>query len=225
MTHNTMARAPLTRERVLQTAVDLADRDGLDAVTMRRLGGELGFEAMSLYKHVANKEAVLDGMVEVVIAEIDLPATAADWKEAMRRRAVSARDVLRRHSWAIGLLESRRLTSPTTMRYQDAILGALRSAGFSIEAAAHAFWMLDAYVYGQVVQEANLSGSAPEPTTESAGSDLERIARSEYPNLAAVAEHALGSPFSFDGEFEFGLELILDALAGVRGPGGGQPRR
>ena len=153
---DTSPRPPLTRERVFQAAVDLADRDGLGALTMRRLGAELGVEAMSLYKHVANKEEILDGIVEVVVGEIETPREGADWKEAMRRRAISAREVLGRHSWAIGLLEARGSTGPKALRYLDAILGNLRSAGFSIENAVHAFWLLDSFVYGQVIQETSL---------------------------------------------------------------------
>lgn len=205
-------RSPLTKEGVLQAAVDLADRDGLGALTMRRLGAELGVEAMSLYKHVANKDEILDGIVELVVGEIEIPSEGADWKEAMRRRAVSAREVLSRHSWAIGLLEARGSTGPTALRYLDAILGTLRSAGFSIENAAHAFWLLDSYVYGHVVQETSMPISTSEETTQSTESILEQITMDEYPHLVEIGEHALRSAFSFDSEFEFGLDLILDAL-------------
>lgn len=196
----------------MQAAVDLADRDGLGALTMRRLGAELGVEAMSLYKHVANKDEILDGIVELVVGEIEIPSEGADWKEAMRRRAVSAREVLSRHSWAIGLLEARGSTGPTALRYLDAILGTLRSAGFSIENAAHAFWLLDSYVYGHVVQETSMPISTSEETTQSTESILEQITMDEYPHLVEIGEHALRSAFSFDSEFEFGLDLILDAL-------------
>lgn len=178
---------------------------------MRRLGAELGVEAMSLYKHVANKEEILDGIVEFVVGEIEIPSVGADWKEAMRRRAISAREVLSRHSWAIGLLEARGSMGPTALRYLDAVLGNLRSAGFSIENAAHAFWLLDSYVYGHVVQETSLAFSTSE-MTESAGSMLEQITTTEYPHLVELGEHALRFAYSFDTEFEFGLDLILDAL-------------
>ena len=123
---------------------------------MRRLGAELGVEAMSLYKHVANKEAILDGVVELIVGQIEIPSQETPWKKAMRRRAVSARGVLAGHSWAIGLLETRGSMGPATMRYLNAILGNLRSAGFSIEDAVHAFWLLDSYVYGHVIQETTL---------------------------------------------------------------------
>jgi AcrR family transcriptional regulator len=204
------SRPPLTKERILRAAVDLADREGLGALTMRRLGAELGFEAMSLYKHVANKEEILDGMVELIVGQIEIPDPGADWREAMRRRAISERKVLSRHSWAIGLLEAGAATGPNTLRYRDAILGNLGSAGFSMENAAHAFWLLDCYVYGQVIQEVSFSTS--DEMTDTAASTLDQTTISEYPHLAAMYEHALIFGFTFDGEFEFGLDLILDGL-------------
>ncbi len=212
-------RPPLTRQRVLQAAVALADRDGLGALTMRRLGTELGVEAMSLYKHVSNKEEILDGIVELVVSEIEVPLDGSDWREAMRRRAASAREVLSRHSWAIGLLEARPLQGPTALRYLDAILGSLRAAGFSIENAVHAFWLLDSFVYGHVIQETSTPISTSEELAESTESALEEIPTDEYPHLVEIGEEALRSGYSFDGEFEFGLDLILDALdrtAGAR---------
>jgi len=205
------SRLPLTRQRVFQAGVDLADRDGLGALTMRRLGAELGVEAMSLYKHVSNKEEILDGIVELVVGEIEIPPSGAPWKEAMRRRANSAREVLSRHSWAIGLLEARDSMGPTAMRYLDAILGSLRSAGFSIENAAHAFWILDSFVYGHVIQEARLPAN-PSAASESMGSIPEESTPDEYPHLVELEEHALRSRYSYDSEFEFGLDLILEAL-------------
>lgn len=208
----TSPRPPLTKERVLHAAVDLADRDGLGALTMRRLGAELGVEAMSLYKHVASKEEILDGIVELVVGEIEIPSEGADWKEAMRRRAISARAVLSRHSWAIGLLESHGARGPTALRYLDAILGNLRSAGFSVESAAHAFWLLDSYVYGHVIQETSLPFSSSQEMSESTGSFLQRITMDEYPHLVEVGERAQRSGYSLDDEFDFGLDLILDAL-------------
>jgi AcrR family transcriptional regulator len=179
---------------------------------MRRLGAELGVEAMSLYKHVSNKEEILDGIVEVVIGEIEIPREGAAWKEAMRRRATSAREVLSRHSWAIGLLEARGSTGPTAMRYLDAILGNLRSAGFSIENAVHAFWLLDSFVYGQVIQETSLPISTSQEMTESTGSIVEQSTAEQFPHLVEIGEHARRAEYSVDREFEFGLDLILDAL-------------
>jgi len=179
---------------------------------MRRLGAELGVEAMSLYKHVSNKEEILDGIVELVVGGIEIPHEEAAWREAMRRRAISARDVLSRHSWAIGLLEARGAKGPTALRYLNAVLGNLRSAGFSIENAVHAFWVLDSFVYGQVIQEASLPISSSAEVTEATGSIVEQITTDEYPHLLEIGEHALRSEYSVDIEFEFGLDLILDAL-------------
>jgi len=203
-------RTPLSKGRVLDAAVALADRKGLGAVTMRRLGAELGFEAMALYKHIANKEEILDGMVELVIGEIEIPAEGAEWKEAMRRRAISAREVLSRHSWAIGLLEARDSRGPAVLRYLNAVLGNLRSAGFSMENAAHAFSLLDSYVYGQVIQETSWPASTPEESSASPTLDPDTMV--EYPHLVAMYEHATTFGYTFDGEFEFGLDLILEGL-------------
>lgn len=212
MPHKTSDRPPLTKGRVLQAAVDLADREGLGALTMRRLGAELRVEAMSIYKHVVNKEEILDGIVELVIGEIEIPSEGAAWREAMKRRALSAREVFSRHTWAVGLLGARDALGPNALRYLDAILGNLRSAGFSIENAAHAFWLLDCYVYGQVIQETNLPFSTSREMTESGRSILEQMTTNEYRHLAEIGEHAMRTEYSFDNEFEFGLGLILDAL-------------
>jgi AcrR family transcriptional regulator len=179
---------------------------------MRRLGAELGVEAMSLYKHVTNKEEVLDGIIELVVGEIETPRVGADWKLAMRTRAISAREVLGRHSWAIGLLEARGSKGPTALRYLDAVLGNLRSAGFSMENAVHAFWLLDSFVYGHVIQETSLPIGSPEESTEATESILAQVTKDEYPHLVEIGEHALTSEYSYDDEFEFGLHLILDAL-------------
>jgi AcrR family transcriptional regulator len=206
----------LTKDRILGAAVDLADREGLGALTMRRLGAELGFEAMALYKHVANKEEILDGMVELIVGQIEIPETGADWREAMRRRAISAREVLSKHSWVIGLLEARGSSGPTTMSYLNAILGNLMAAGFPMEYAAHAFSLLDSYIYGQVIQETSMGPSTPEDPTEPAPSARDQTTMSEYPHLIAMYEHAQTFEYTFDGEFEFGLELILDGLERYR---------
>jgi AcrR family transcriptional regulator len=141
-------RTPLTRERVLDAAVALADREGVGSLSMRRLARELGVEAMSLYHHVPGKQALLDGMVDLVFGEIELPAADGDWKAAMRRRAVSAREALGRHPWAISLMESRRTPGPANLRHHDAVLGCLRRAGFPVALTAHAYSILDAYIYG-----------------------------------------------------------------------------
>lgn len=212
---NTQRRQPLTRERVLHGAVALADRDGLDSLTMRRLGAELGVEAMALYKHVANKDEILDGIVDVVLAEIEIPAPGSEWRTAMRQRATSARRVLRRHPWAIGLMESRDTPGPATLQYLDAVIASLRDGGFSVEMAAHAFWLLDSYVYGHVIQEISLPF---DPSEQAASTEeiLDQADMGDYPHLAEVAAEAMTSPYDIDSEFEFGLDLILDTLDRIR---------
>ena len=214
--NNPSSRSPLTRERILQAAVGLADQKGLDALTMRRLGTELGVEAMSLYKHIANKDEILDGMSDLVVGEIEVPRPGSEWRQAMRERAVSAREVLSRHSWAIGLFESRGARGPAILRYVNAILGNLRSAGFSVDAAVHAFWLLDSYVYGHVVQETATATGTREDVADSAGSAFGEITIDEFPHLVEMEQHALTSEYSFDAEFAFGLDLILDGLEGLR---------
>lgn len=200
----TKRRPPLSRSRILEAAVELADGGGLEALTMRRLGAELDVEAMALYRHVDGKDDILDGMVDTVIAAIDIPRRGSQWRDAMRRRAASARDVLLRHSWAIALFETRGLNTSVTVNYIDAILGCLREAGFGAEDAVHAFVLLDSFVYGHVIQEASPvrdPGDGPE-----LGGPPPRY-------LVEVQELAAAGRFSHDNEFEFGLELVLDALA------------
>ena len=213
---STRRRKPLTRERVLRAAVALADRHGVDALTMRRLGGKLGVEAMALYKHVANKDEILDGIAELVLGEIEIPAPGSEWRTAMRQRAISARRVLKRHPWAIGLMESRGSSGPATLRYVEAVLAALRDGGFSVEMATHAFWLLDSYVYGHVIQEISLPIGTSEQTGPSAGQMLDQADIGDYPHLAEVAAEALASGYDIDREFVFGLDLVLDALDGIR---------
>lgn len=195
-------RPPLNKERILKAAVDLADREGLGALTMRRLGSELGVEAMSLYKHVANKDAILDGIVEYIVGEMEIPSEGTPWRDAMRSRASSARLVLRSHSWAIGLLESRGPSGPTVMSYLNATLGSLREGGFSIDDATHALWLLDSYIYGHVVQETSLRVEAADEPIETGG----------LQHLVELQQHASTADYSLDSEFEFGLGLILDGL-------------
>jgi AcrR family transcriptional regulator len=206
-------RTPLTSERVLQAAMALADREGVESLSMRRLARELGVEAMSLYHHVAGKQALLDGMVDLVFGEIELPAADGDWKEAMRRRAVSAREVLARHPWAINLMESRRTPGPANLRHHDAVIGCLRQAGFPVALTAHAYSILDAYVYGFAVQEASLPFETPEETAEVAGEIFDAFVAEAYPHLTEMAvEHVLQPGYDYGDEYQFGLELILDGL-------------
>jgi AcrR family transcriptional regulator len=207
-------RAPLSRQRVLQCAVELADKQGIGALTMRSLAQSMGVKPMSLYHHVANKEEILDGIVDIVFSEIELPAQDGDWDGQMRRRAHSARQVLGRHTWAIGLLESRTAPGPATLRHHDATLGVLRAAGFSLPRAAHAYALLDSYVYGFALQEASMPLGGPEPVAEVAAPILDSFSAEEYPHLFEMAtEHVLRPGYSFADEFEIGLEVILEALA------------
>jgi AcrR family transcriptional regulator len=206
-------RAPLTRERVLAAAIDLADRDGIASLSMRKLAQELGVEAMSLYHHVASKDAILDGLIDLVFGEIDLPMGEADWKAAMRRRAISAREVLRRHPWATGLMESRSTPGPATLRHHDAVLGILRNAGFPLELAAHAYSLLDSYIYGFALQETSLPFNTPEETAEVAQAMMAEFPADAYPHLTEIAvEHVLQPGYSYASEYLFGLDLILDGL-------------
>lgn len=209
-------RTPLSKERVLQAAVVLADQGGLEALTMRRLGRHLGVEAMSLYKHVAGKDEVLDGIVDIVVGEIDLPSSEVDWRTAMRQRAISARQVLASHPWAIGMMESRAVMGPAAMRYIDAVIGSLRAGGFSVEMAAHAFLLLDSYVYGFVVQETSFTGDMTEETAEPAGALLEALPADGYPHLTEMAVAAAQPGQSYAAAFTFGLDLILDGLEAHR---------
>ena len=211
-------RTPLTTGRVLQAAVTLADREGVGSLSMRRLARELGVEAMSLYHHVPGKQALLDGMVDLVFGEIELPAGDGDWKAAMRRRAVSAREVLARHPWAIALMESRRTPGPANLRHHDAVLGCLRRAGFPVALTAHAYSILDAYIYGFALQEAGLPFDTPEETAEVAAGIMDAFTAEAYPHLTELAtEHVLQPGYDYGDEYAFGLELILDGLERLAG--------
>ena len=218
MTSTTRRDSPLSRDRVLRAAAAFADGNGLASLSMRKLGETLGVEAMSLYHHVANKAELLDGMVDLVFAEIDLPADGADWKTAMRVRAVSARRVLARHRWAIGLMESRTSPGPATLRHHDRVLGILRGAGFSVELAAHAFSVLDSYIYGFALQEASLPFDTADQTAEVAQMIMSRMPAEEYPHLTELTvTHVLKPGYHYGNEYEFGLDLILDGLDAARG--------
>jgi AcrR family transcriptional regulator len=204
---------PLSRERVLGAAVLLADEGGLESLTMRELGLRLGVEAMSLYNHVANKDDLLDGMVDLVVSEIDLPADAVDWKEAMRRRAVSAQAVFSRHPWASGLIDSRGSSGPARLRYFDWVIGTLRRAGFTLEMAIRAFSLLDSYIYGFGRQQFNASAGGDMSPEEMAEAFLQAIPADEYPYLREmVVDYALGPGYDEGADFGFGLDLILDGL-------------
>ncbi|MGA8014553.1 MAG: TetR/AcrR family transcriptional regulator C-terminal domain-containing protein [Candidatus Dormiibacterota bacterium] len=209
-------RTPLNRERVLRAAVAFADQSG-GSLSMRKLGEALGVEAMSLYNHVTNKDELLDGMVDQVFSEIDLPPGGADWKTAMRVRAISAREVLSRHRWAIRLMQSRSSPGPATLRHHDAVIGSLRQGGFSIEATAHAFSVLDSYIFGFAQQESSLPFETGEETAALAEEIMNRFAAGDYPHLAELTvNHVLEPGYDYGNEFEFGLDLILDGLERIR---------
>jgi hypothetical protein len=197
-------RRRLSRERVLQTAMDRADQGGLEALTMRTLADELGVAPMALYRHV-------------VFGEIGLPSGGADWKTAMRQRANSLRDVLVRHRWAIGLMEARRNPGPANLRHHDAVIGKLRAAGFSVEATAHAYSVLDSYIYGFALTKLNLPFEASDDVGEMAASMLEPFPVNEYPNLVEfVSEHVMKPGYDYGAEFEYGLDVVLDGLEAAR---------
>jgi AcrR family transcriptional regulator len=214
------SRAPLSRERVLSAALTLADSGGIASLSMRKLAQELGVEAMSLYNHVANKDDILDGLVDLVFGEIGLPAKGVGWKTAMRQRAIAAREVLARHPWAIGLLESRSRPGAATLRHHDAVIGCLREAGFSLAMAAHSYSLLDSYIYGFALQQASLPFDAAEEVAGIAESMLRQFPAEAYPHLAAfTVEHVMQPGYDYVQEFEFGLDLILDGLERVRDTG------
>ena len=216
-------RPPLSRERVLRGAVAVADAGGIGALTMRSLARELGVKPMSLYYYVAGKAEILDGIVDLVFSEIDLPSPGGDWQSQMRRRADSARRTLRRHPWAIGLMESRANPGPATLRHHEATLATLRRAGFSVAMTAHAYALLDSYIYGFALQEAALPFN-PETVTEATEAITELFA-SEYPHLVEMAtEHILRPGYDFGDEFEIGLTVILDALTRSIPGDGSQPQ-
>jgi AcrR family transcriptional regulator len=207
-------RVTLSRERVLRAAVEVADAGGLGSLTIRSLAQELGVKPMSVYYHVANKDEILDGIVDLVFAEIELPVPGGDWRAEMRRRAVSAREALRRHPWAIALLQSRTVPGPATLRHHDAIIGALRGAGFSVPMTAHAYALIDSYVFGFALSEAALPINGPESVAEVAGSMIPRADAAAYPHLVEfTTEHILRPGYDFGSEFEFGLSAVLDSLA------------
>jgi AcrR family transcriptional regulator len=213
-------RPRLTRDRVLETAVARADAGGLEALSMRKLGQELGVEAMALYHHFANKEALVDAMVDVVFSEIDVPEAVPHWRAAMRRRAISVRDALLRHRWAIGLMESRRTPGPANLRHHNAVIGSLRSGGFDIAMAAHAYSLLDSYIYGFALTKMNLPFQASEDVGEVAQTMLEPFPAGEYPHLLEIlTDHVMKPGYDYGDEFEYGLDLILDGLERASDPG------
>jgi len=209
-------RLKLSRERVLEKALEIADREGIQAVTMRRLGQELGVEAMSLYYHFVNKDRLLDGLIDLVFAEIEVPPSGA-WKSRIRARARSARQALARHHWALGLMESRTAPGPATLRHHNAVLECFRTNGFSVAGAAHAYSLLDSYIYGYAVQELNLPFTTSDEAGPIAESIMTEVAAGAYPYLIEMAtEHVLKPGYDYSEEFGIGLEIVLDGLERLR---------
>jgi AcrR family transcriptional regulator len=206
-------RTPLTRDRVLAAAIAVADEGGIAALTIRSVAAALDVKPMSLYHHVANKEAIIDGVIDVVFGEIDLPPTDVDWRTAVRHRAHSARAVLRRHPWATPLMESRSNAGPNTLRHHDSVLATLRRAGFPIVLAGHAYSLMDCYIYGFALEEAALPFT-PQNLDEAMANYLALFDADQYPYLVEFATQRVLRPgYDYADEFDFGLDLILDGLA------------
>ena len=209
----------LSRERVLRTAVDYADRHGLAALSMRKLADELGAGAMSLYHYVPNKTDLIDGMIDIVFSEIELPSPEDEWKTAMRKRAVSTREALARHPWAIGEMEGRSTHGPSNLRLHDAVLGCLRAAGFSLAMTVHAYSVQDAYIYGFALQERDMSPRTADDFAAEAQRQMHEYEAvlNDYPHLAeVVGGHVATSGYDYATAFLFGLDLILDGLDKLR---------
>ena len=207
-------RVPLSRDRVFRGAMAVADAGGIGALTIRTLAQSLGVKPMSVYYYVANKDEIIDAIVDLVFAEIELPVAGGEWRFEMTRRANSARAVLRRHPWATALLQSRINPGPATLRHHNAMIGSMREAGFSLEQTAHAFALIDSYVYGFALSEHALPINTPETVAEIAGSMMEQFPIDEYPYLVEFTmQHVMQPSYDFGKEFEYGLNLVLDALS------------
>ena len=206
-------RIPLWKDRVLRTAMAHADDVGLEGFTMRRLAQVLDVAPMALYRHVENKDDLLDGMIDLVFGEIELADSDLDWKEWMRQRAISVRQALIRHPWAIGLMESRRRPGPATLSHHDAVIGRLRGSGFSIAMAGHAYSVMDAYIYGFAMNQASLPWEPGMETAELAAVMADQFASDEFPHLAEFTfQHVMRPGYDYGEEFEYGLDLILEGL-------------
>jgi AcrR family transcriptional regulator len=215
---NAEPRSRLSRDRVLRAAIAHADAGGFEALSMRKLAEELDVAPMALYRHVANKDDLIDGMVDIVFGEVDLPKAGPDWRTAMRQRAISLRDILARHRWAIGLMESRVHPGPANLRHHDAVLGSLRAGGFDIVMAAHAYSLLDGYIYGFALTRMNLPFDGPQEVAEVSQGMLEPYPLNAYPNLMEIlTEHVMKPGYDYGNEFEYGLDVILDGLERARG--------
>lgn len=207
------ARNRLDRERIVATAITLADRDGLAALTMRKLGDGLGVEAMSLYNHVANKVDLTNAMADAIFAEIELPSARDDWKIAIRKRSISFRDVIARHPWAITVRDSGTNPGLATLRHHDRVLGTFLEAGFSMAMTAHAISVVDSYIYGFAMQEKSLPFTSPADNAIMAKHMLTQLPVDEFSYLANfVLEHVLQTDYDYGDEFLVGLDLVLDSL-------------
>ncbi len=211
-------RAPLTRARVLEAAIGLADSRGIDALSMRALAQELGVEAMSLYHHVAGKEELLQGLVDLVIGEIELARPGREWKSNVRKMAMSAHDKLVRHPWAAPLVLSHSGMSSARLRYMESMLATLRRGGFSPDTADHAYHALDSHIIGFSLWVAGMSLGTDENLAALATAFLEQLPADEFPYLAEHVEHHLNPPPQSKSSFEFGLDLLLDGLEATLAP-------
>ena len=210
-----VARAPLNRDRVLRAGIALADEHGIDGFSLRRLARELGVVPMALYKHVASKDELLDGMVDIVFSEIEAPAAGGDWKAELRKRAVSTRDALRRHPWAVGEMEGRGNHGTSNLKVHDAVLGCLRAAGFSVPMTVRAMSVQDAYIYGFALQQIDMTPQTPEDFAAVAQQQMVDYAEAlaDYPHLVeVVGGYVAQAGYDYDAEFLFGLDVILDGL-------------
>jgi AcrR family transcriptional regulator len=211
------SRAPLSRARTLEVALAVADADGIEAVTMRRLGRELGVEAASLYHHVNGKDQILDGLVDVVAAEIELPEPSPDWREATTERSRRTREVLLRHPWAVSLMASRTSPGPATLALLEAGIRCFREGGFSVRSAAHAISTVDSFVHGFVLQEVNLPFRGEAELAAMTSAIMEAFPASSFPYLFEMTvEHVLQPGYDYGNEFESGLTLVLNGVAALR---------
>jgi AcrR family transcriptional regulator len=208
---DTTPQVPLSRERVLRAAIRMADEGGIESLSMRKLAQELGVQAMSLYNHVANKDDILDGIVDIVGSEIEVPNLGIDWKTAMRRRATSAHEMLVRHPWATMAIVSRVNVGPAMLRYVDATLGCLCEAGFSLEMADRVWNAIDSHIYGFTLQELNFPFETAE-YSEAAKTGLSLIPADQYPYMNRLTHYVIEGRYDGIHDFEFGLELLLNGL-------------
>ena len=204
-------RAPLSRERILRAAIDLADEDGIEALTMRRLGRRLGVEAMSLYNHVADKDDIIDGMVELIATEFEVPAGARDWKSSIRGSAISVHEVLLRHPWASRAMESRARAGAARLRLLDALIGTLAGAGFPMPMVIRTLIAIDSHTYGFTLQEQAWPFPS-EMAPEIASVLVDDLPADTYPNVASMLDFVTTTRPGSLVDFEFGLDSLLDGL-------------